>query len=256
MERAEVAMLWLHVGAIWFLRLIRNAVAGNKSTECVWGWDCKASGAPGASDLFASRCWAGGKSEDCVSHRQVTQTNPFQPVLAPAQPAGESALAHSPALDTLAMWKSHKIHGCDRGAYPCCGLVFPGAVELVQSRHQEQPPLLGLKQMCWAARADTTGLVQTGKLCWFSSHGWARVPTLVPKHTRVCIYFSSAVSCSGACCSLDQVQQLWTLPPSLCSDSNCPGHCWLSIPQCRIFLMLKRKEELGLFSLLPRKSSS
>lgn len=33
MERTEVAVFWLHVEAIWFLWLIGNAIAGNKSIE-------------------------------------------------------------------------------------------------------------------------------------------------------------------------------------------------------------------------------
>lgn len=37
MERTEVVVLWLHVGAIWFLRLTGNAIAGKKSTECGGG---------------------------------------------------------------------------------------------------------------------------------------------------------------------------------------------------------------------------
>lgn len=39
--------------------------------------------------------WAAGKSEDCVSRGQVTQTNSFHPVLAPAQPDGEDAHSHT-----------------------------------------------------------------------------------------------------------------------------------------------------------------
>lgn len=237
MERTEVAMLWLHVGAIWFLPLIGNAVAGNKSTECVWGWDCKASGGPGVSDLFGNLCWAGGRSEDCVSCRQGTQTNSFHPVLAPAQPAGEGA--PSPPLDALAVWKSPKTHGCDHGTYPCCGLVFPGAVELVQSQQQDQPPLLRLEQGCqsWHHRPwrDQKSLLVLEPQLSLGAHTCAKT------HPGLHLL----VSCSADCCFLNQVQQLWTLPASLCSGSNCPGHCWLSIPHCRIFLMLRGKEELS-----------